>query len=216
MVVDAVAGVLLAAAIWCVGYFRVNTAVTFVNENRLAGWLLVGLGGPFLANRLFYGSMFQDAFKGWIFDEGKEPSSRMRGDQTRPGGSTNARSARQIWAVRREAVHQLRAKNWIIVQTILKRRSDRYRRISLGHVGSFDASLLELPQTVRRAATALSGAKNHDRYMAPAVVTALEKVEQSRHDKTSEKHFDLLESLIESLIQSQFWEPLDVVFELDQ
>lgn len=192
-VVDFVGGLIVAATAVLVGVTEPRNLVSFVNEWPLFGWAMVGVLGPFVATWIFAGSAVQGRFEGWV-------TSNKASDVEMERKAGSAQLKAQAWRLRREAVHAVEMRAWVLVQRALDKEAER---LLTGGRELIATDLVRARRLVRLTKE-LDG--------KGGVPTSVgEAASRITGDCSDESLAYLLDALLNELVDSQTWYPLEVL-----
>ncbi len=207
LVVDLAGGVLLGGTAMFLAVTRPSDLVEFMNQHLILGWLLFGAIGPYVADRMFAGSMIEGRFRGWI----------TNGEDSL-GSQTDEAVSFRGWHLRTEAVQQIRRKCWEIAQRTMITEASRLRSDATRGLDSLrrvdDDSRADIrSRRLRELPGACLSYKKSGLVTMPDDVEVQLSLYASATTASRETLLDILDALVEVLLREQIWHPLYAVID---
>jgi hypothetical protein len=193
--VDFAAGLAVAALMIFAGVSEPQVLINYVALHPSTGWLIIGAVGPLISDRLFSGSVTRDrvAAPSTGFDGGESDATIQ---------SEMAQLKAHAWRLRGEAMHEIELRVWVLVQRALRAEAMRLRRSAQSILEADIEQAYELVRITR----GLVSSHRHD--VPEAVRVAVARFDDPISD---ESRVSLLDALINELVNSQTWYPLEVL-----
>jgi hypothetical protein len=193
--VDYFGGVAVALIALAAGLSQPGWLVSLVSKTPWFGWIVLGGAGPLLSDRLLTGSVVRGRYESWL--------ARNNPDDWELASRAGLRNLQSgAWRLRNEAVRSIELYVWVIVQRRLILEAKRLRTQAL-------QLIRDQPEDARELIVLVDRLGMNDLVTLPQeVIDAAARITPGCSIPVLQ---ELLDALVNELVNSQIWWPLEVL-----